>query len=68
MSHKAKPLPYRASALVDAALMSLSEAYRQIKPLLKGNDLETVARSGRALDEINQAIGNLREIKSLKGE
>lgn len=65
---KRKPLPYSACALIDSALMSLSEAYRQIKPLLRTDNLETVARSGRALDEINQAIASLKEARNLKGE
>lgn len=65
---KRKPFPYAAGQLIDAALMALSEAYRQVKPLLKKDDLETVARSGRALDEINQAVAGLKEARSLKGE
>jgi predicted nucleic acid-binding protein len=68
MSTKRKPLPYAASYLVDAALMSLSAAHRRIKPLLAKNDLETVASAGLALDEINRAIAILKEAKTFREE
>ena len=43
---KRKPLPYAALALIDSALMDLSDARRQLKPLLEKGDIETVARRG----------------------
>lgn len=58
-----KPLPYAALRLIDEALMALSDARRQIRPLLEKGDIETVARAGRALDEVNQAMQNLKEAK-----
>lgn len=60
---KRKPLPYAALALIDNALMGLSDARRQLKPLLEKGDIEVVARSGRALDHVNQAIQDLKEAK-----
>lgn len=61
-----KPLPYAALALIDEALMSLSEARRQLRPLLDKGDIETLARTGRTLDQINQAIQNLKEVKQVE--
>lgn len=60
---KRKPLPYSALALIDDALMCLSDAHRQIKPLLEKGDIEVVARSGRALDSVNQAVRSLQEAR-----
>jgi hypothetical protein len=65
---KRKPLPYAAGYLLDQALMAIAEARRQLKPLLEKSDIETVARTGRALDEINQAGNHLHEIKNSQGE
>ncbi len=65
---KRRPLPYSALALIDAALMGLSDARRQLKPLLDKGDIEVVARTGRALDEVNQAIASLKEAKSERPE
>lgn len=63
---KRRPLPYHASYLVDQALMSLAVAQRQLKPLFEKPDLETVARTGKALNEIAQAVDNLKEIRKEK--
>lgn len=68
MSKKPRPFPYRAGALVDQALMDLSAAHRMIKPLLKKQDLETVASAGMALDEINRAIASLKEARNIREE
>ena len=65
---KRRPLPYAACGLIDEALMALSEARRYIKPLLDKGDLETVARTGKALDELNKACAALTEIKSIQPE
>lgn len=62
-----KSLPYSALALIDSALMGLSEVRRQLKPLLEKGDIEVVARSGRALDNVNQAIQDLKEAKLQEG-
>lgn len=62
-----RPLPYAAAGLIDDALMALSEARRQIRPLLEKGDIEVVARSGRALDQISQAIQALKEAKQKEG-
>lgn len=64
---KRRPLPYAALGLIDSALMALSNARRQLKPLLEKGDIETVARAGRALDEVNQAIQELKEAKLQEG-
>lgn len=64
---KRKSLPYSALALIDSALMGLSDARRQLKPLLDKSDIETVARAGRALDNVNQAIQDLKEAKQAEG-
>jgi hypothetical protein len=62
-----RALPYAAAALVDEALMTLSNARRQLLPLLEKGDIEVVARAGRALDQVNQAIGYLKEAKIQEG-
>jgi hypothetical protein len=64
---KRKALPYAALGLIDEALMALSEARRQVRPLLEKGDIETVARAGRALDQISQAIQSLKEAKQQEG-
>jgi hypothetical protein len=68
MKPRRKPLPYAALSLIDDALMALSAARRYMKPLLDKTDLETVARTGRALDEIHHASESLVEVRSLRPE
>ena len=65
---KRRPLPYHASFLIDSAVMSLEMARKNLKPLLDKNDLETVVRTGKSLDEIAQAVSNLKEISKEKVE
>ena len=48
--------------------MCIEMARKQVKPLLDKADLETVARVGRALDEINQASQSLHEARQQPGE
>lgn len=62
-----KALPYAALGLIDEALMALSNARRQLKPLLEKGDIEVVARAGRALDEVNQAMQSLKEARTQEG-
>lgn len=61
-----RPLPYAAAGLIDEALMALSEARRQVRPLLEKGDIEVVARAGRALDQVNQAIQALKEARQVE--
>lgn len=65
---KRRPLPYAAAGLLDEAVMALSMARKQIKPLIDKSDIETVSRAGRALDEINQAMRSLETVRNLEGE
>lgn len=52
--------------MIDNAVMSLEVARKNLKPLLDKPDLETVVRTGKSLDEINQAVSNLKEISKEK--
>lgn len=61
---KRKPLPYACAYLVDEAVMAMSQAERQLKPLLEKGDLETVARTAKALNEIHTASNSLSRIKT----
>ena len=64
---KRKPLPYHAIGCIDNALMALSEARRQVRPILdESGDLKTVIRAGKALDEINKAVTSLQEVTKLE--
>lgn len=63
-----KPLPYAAAYLIDDALMSLAVAGKQLRPLLDKTDLETVARTGRALDELHHATASLTEAKNTRDD
>ena len=62
-----RPLPYAAVGLIDEALMALSEARRQMRPLLEKGDIETVARAGRVMDQVNQAMQCLKGAQQKEG-
>lgn len=68
MGSKPKPFPYRAGALIDDATMAATSAKRTIAPLLDKPDLETVARTGKVMDLINQVILKLSQARSMRPE
>ena len=62
---RAKPLPYRASQLKDDAIISNSNAAREILTLMKGERFtpeEAMRRLGMALHHIHESTAALKEI------
>lgn len=68
MGSKPRPFPYRAAGLIDDATMAATSARRTIAPLLDKPDLETVARTGKVMDLINQVILKLSQARSMRPE
>ena len=55
-------MPSASAALIDEALMELSDAQRLLEPLLTTGDLLTVQRSSQALQRINRGVAALKDV------
>ncbi len=68
---KPKPLPYRANQLKDDALISNSNAAREILSLMKGDRFtpeEAMRRLGMALHHIHESTTSLKDIDGVERE
>jgi hypothetical protein len=55
-------MPKFTAALIDNALMDLSDAQRLLEPLLNSGDLVTVQRASQALQKIHRSVDALKEV------
>ena len=66
---RAKPLPYRANQLKDDAIISNSNAARELLTLMKGTQFtaeEAMRRLGMALHHIHESTSALKEIDGVE--
>jgi hypothetical protein len=69
MSNKRIIMPKATSALVDDAIMDISDANRLLEPLLRAGDLSTVQRTSQAIIKLRNAIDSLKQVpKTYKTE